>query len=77
MKTEKIMLAHGKIAAIKGYKLVKGNPDSLFFGRSFAEEKLYLASTKGAISERDQQKLTSALEAIRTDGTFEKVRSKY
>jgi len=75
--SEKVMLAHGKIAAEKGYKLVKGNPAQLIYGKSFEEETLYLASTKNAMPSRHQKKLNKALEAMKTDGTFEKIISKY
>jgi len=76
-RTEKVMLAHGKVSSIKGYKLVGGNPDQLIYGRSFADEMLYLASTKNAISRTDQQKLNAALDTIKADGTYKEIRDKY
>lgn len=74
---DKIMLTHGKIAANKGYKLVKGNPEKLIFGPSFDEEKLYLAGTPGAVSKADQEKIKAALRAMKTDGTLDSIRNKY
>ena len=72
LETGKVMLAHGKIAAIKGYKLVGGNPDKLIFGKSFSEKILYLASTKNAIPGIDKKKLKDAFESIKADGTYHK-----
>ena len=76
-KTTKAILTHGKIAAIKGYKLIGGNPDTLIYGRSFAEETLYLASTKGAMSDSDKQTLNDTFNALKTDGTYDKILAKY
>jgi len=76
-QSEKIMLAHGKVSANKGYKLAGGNPEKLIYGRSFAEERVYLASTKGAVSKRNTQKLRAALESMKNDGTYTKIRDKY
>jgi len=74
---EKVMLAHGKVSASKGFKLAGGNPKKLIYGRSFAEESLYLASTKGAVSKRDIEKLRTALDNIKKDGTYAMIRDKY
>jgi polar amino acid transport system substrate-binding protein len=76
-KTEKIMLAHGKISAAKGYKLVRGNSEKLIYGPEFSEETIYLASTKGAVSDDDKAKLIQAFESLKADGSFEKTRAKY
>ena len=74
---EKVMLVHGPFAATKGYKLVGGKPEELILGTSFEQETLYLASTKKAVSEEDQLKLKAALEALRADGTYQKLLDKY
>ena len=76
-KTTKVMLAHGKIAAIKGYKLIGGNPDTLIYGRTFGEDTIYLASTKGAVSDTDKQKLNDTFSTMKTDGTYDKIIAKY
>lgn len=75
--SERIMLTHGKIAAEKGYKLVKGKPEKLVFGQSFEEEKLFLAASKGAVSGEDKKKLRDALTSMRSDGKFEEILSQY
>lgn len=75
LKTQKgkVMLAHGKTAAIKGFKLIGGNPDTLIYGKSFSEKTLYLASTKNAIPDTDKKKLRDAFESIKIDGTYNKI----
>ena len=75
--SERIMLTHGKIAADKGYRLVKGKPEKLIYGKSFKEEKLFMASTKGAVSDADKKKLRDALNSMRTDGSFDKILAQY
>jgi polar amino acid transport system substrate-binding protein len=74
---EKVMLSHGKIAAIKGIKLVKGKPEKLRFGKVFDEETLFLASTPGAVSALDKKRLKKALQSMKSDGSFEAIRNKY
>jgi len=76
-QTTKVMLAHGKLAAIQGYKLIGGNPEQLIYGRSFAEEILYLASTKGAVSPEDKKKLADAFDAMKIDGTYKRIFDTY
>ena len=72
-----VMLAHGKIAAAKGFEIINEDPERLIYGRSFPEETLYLASTKGAMSKADQKKINDAFLAIKADGTFKKIHSSY
>jgi len=75
--TTKVILMHGRAGAENNYKIAGGNPSELVYGLEFPEEQLYLASTKGAVSEDDKTKLINALENIRKDGTYEKIRAKY
>ncbi len=75
--SERIMLTHGEIAATNGYKLVKGKAEKLIFGPKFDKEELYLAASKGAVSEKDKEKLQTALKSIREDGTFKKLLAQY
>lgn len=75
--TTKVILMHGQAGAQKNYKNAGGDPAELVYGLEFPEEQLYLASTKGAVSEADKAKLNKALDAIKKDGTYEKITAKY
>jgi len=77
MKIVNIMLAHGKIAAAKGFKIINKDPGKLIHGNSFPEETLYLASTKNAVSDPDKKKLNDAFMAIKADGTYDKIYATY
>ena len=76
-KKVQLMLAHGKIAATKGFKIINEDPDTLIFGKSFPKETLYLASTKNAISKADKKKLNDAFLAIKADGTYDNIYKTY
>jgi len=75
--TGAVMLAYGKIAADKGYKIIGNNPEKLIYGKSFSEQTLYLASTKNAVSDADKKKIIDTFAAIKADGTFEKIFATY
>lgn len=74
---DKVMLAHGKIAAEKSYKLIKGNPDKLIFGSEFKEETFYLAGTLGVMHKKNREKIRKALSSMKSDGTLDAIRNKY
>jgi polar amino acid transport system substrate-binding protein len=74
---DKVVLAHGKIVAEKGYKLVKGNPDKLIFGPEFEEETFYLAGTPGVMHKKNREKIRKVLSSMKSDGTIEAIRKKY
>jgi len=76
-KTGAVMLAYGKIAADKGYKIIGKNPGQLIYGKSFSEQTLYLASTRNAVSDEDQKKIIDAFAAIKADGTYDKIYATY
>jgi polar amino acid transport system substrate-binding protein len=69
----KLMLAHGKVAAIQGFKNINADPEKLIYGKSFPKETVYLASTKKAVSKADKKKLNDAFTAIQADGTYDKI----
>jgi len=76
-KTVTVMLAYGKVAAGKGYKIIGKNPEQLIYGKSFSEQTAYLASTKKAVSDEDKKKIVDAFAAIKADGTFDKIFATY
>ena len=73
----KVMLAHGKKAAVKGFEILKEDPEKIIYGKSFPKETVYLASTKKAVSKADKKKLNDAFTAIQEDGTYEKILATY
>jgi polar amino acid transport system substrate-binding protein len=74
---DKVMLAHGKLAAEKSYKLIKGNPKELVFGTQFEEETFYLAGTPGVMHKKNREKVRKALSSMKSDGTLESIRKKH
>jgi len=76
-KSINIMLAHGKVAATKGFKIINEDPEKLIYGKSFPEETLYLASTKNAMTDTDKKKINDAFLAIKADGTYDKIYDTY
>lgn len=76
-KTGAVMLAYGKIAADKGYKIIGGNPEQLIYGKFFSEQTVYLASTKNAMPDEDKKKIIDAFAAIKADGTYDKIYDTY
>lgn len=76
-KKVQVVLAHGQLAAIKRYKQAGGKVDDLTFGAAFEEKTLYLASSKQAVAPSHKKKLEKALEDMKFDGTYEKMRDKY
>lgn len=73
----KLMLAHGKLAAIQGFKNINKDPEKLIYGKSFPKETVYLASTKKAVTKEDKKKLNDAFTAIKEDGTYAKIYATY
>lgn len=73
----KVILMHGREAAERSYRNAGGKAEDLIYGLEFPEEQLYLASTKGAVSEADKSKLNQALDGMKKDGTYEKISSRY
>ena len=72
-----LMLAHGKVAATQGFKIINADPEELIYGTSFPTEIVYLASSRNAVSETDKKKLNQAFEAIKADGTFNRIYNSY
>lgn len=73
----KVVLMHGREAAERSYQNAGGKPEDLVYGLEFPEEQLYLASTKGAVSEADKAKLNQTLEQMKQDGTYQKISNRY
>jgi ABC-type amino acid transport substrate-binding protein len=73
----KVMLVHGKLAAIQGFKNINKDPEKLIYGTSFPLETLYLASTKKGVSAADKKKLNDAFTAMKEDGTYDTILASY
>lgn len=74
---QRVVLAHGNRVAKALYQQVGGDTKALIFGRPFSEHTVYMAATKASVSDDMKQRLTHALEAMKIDGTYDKIFSKY
>lgn len=76
-KRAKAVLVHGILMGIHNYKVFGGDPRELIKGVAYPGQVLYLAASKGRVSQGVRKELQRAMEEMKSDGTYDAIISKY
>lgn len=77
LKRVQAVLVHGRIMGNYNYRIIGSNPEELIYGYNSGTNTIYLGSTKGVMPISDKIKLEAALQSIKSDGTYDKIISRY
>ncbi|MBI9092693.1 MAG: transporter substrate-binding domain-containing protein [Desulfobacterium sp.] len=76
-KRAKAVLVHGILVGIHNYKVFDGDPKELIKGVAYPGGVLYLAASKGTVSEGVRKGLQRTMDEMKSDGTYDAIVGKY
>lgn len=72
-KRVKAVLCHGFLLGAHNYKQFEGDPNELIKGVAYPGGTIYLAASKGAVSDEVLAKIKEALKSMEQDGTYDAI----
>ncbi len=76
-KRAKAVLVHGILMGIHNYKEFGGDPKELIKGVAYPGGAVYLAASKGMVSQGVREGLQRAMDGMKSDGTYDAIVGKY